>query len=53
MDDGANQLTVAELFPANADTDCGAFGVVEGVTEFDADDEGLCPVPLMALTVKV
>ena len=44
---------MAELFPAKAETDCGAFGVVDGVTEFDADDEGLWPVPFVAFTVKV
>jgi hypothetical protein len=50
---GASQLTVAELLPANAEADCGAFGVVDGVTEFDADEAGLWPVLFVARTVKV
>jgi hypothetical protein len=53
--DGAVQLTVAEAFPAVAETPVGAPGTAGalGVTALDAADSGPVPVALVADTVKV
>ena len=52
---GAVQVTVAEAFPAVADTPVGALGAVLplGVTGADAAEAGPVPTALVAVTVKV
>ena len=52
---GADQLTVADPFPATADTPLGAPGTVGpvGVTAFDAADAGPVPTAFDAATVNV
>jgi hypothetical protein len=50
---GAVNVIVAEPFPAVAETAVGASGTVTGVTEFDAVDDALVPIELVAVTVKV
>ena len=52
---GAVHDTVAEPFPATADTPVGAPGTVGalGVTAFDAADAGPVPIAFVAATVNV
>ena len=53
-EDGAIHDTTARPFPGVADTPVGAPGAVTaGVTEFDASEDGLVPIELVAVTVKV
>ena len=52
---GADHDTVADPFPATADTPDGAPGTVGalGVTAFDGADAGPVPTPFVAATVNV
>jgi hypothetical protein len=55
-DPGAEKLTVASPFPAEADVAVGAPGAVapaEGVTRIDGEDGSLVPTWFVAVTVKV
>ena len=53
LDAGAVQLTVADAFPATADTAVGAPGTVMGTTTFDGVDAALVPAAFVAVTVNV
>jgi hypothetical protein len=53
VDVGALKVTVALEFPAEAVTEVGAPGTVDGVTAFDAVEAGPVPLALIAVTVKV
>jgi hypothetical protein len=50
---GGWKLTIAEPFPATADTDRGAPGTLRGTTAFEGLDGGLVPIAFAAVTVKV
>ena len=50
---GAVHDTIAEAFPAFAETDVGAAGVVTGVTAADGVDLGPLPTTLAAETANV
>ena len=51
--DGADQLTVADAFPATAVGATGAPGTVAGVTGDEATEAAPVPTALVAATVKV
>jgi hypothetical protein len=50
---GADQLTVTCSSPGMPDTEVGAPGIVNGVTEEEAEDAALLPTLLVATAVKV
>jgi hypothetical protein len=50
---GAVQLTLADALPAVAVTLVGAPGTVNGVTLFDAGEDGPVPAAFVAVTVNV
>jgi hypothetical protein len=50
---GAVKLTVAEAFPATADTPVDASGTVAGVADADAVDSTLFPTAFVACAVNV
>ena len=50
---GAVQFTVAEPFPAVADTPVGGPGTPDGVTAFEGADTAPGPLALLATTVNV
>jgi hypothetical protein len=50
---GADQLTIADSFPAVADTPLGVSGTLAGVTAEEADEGGELPRLFTAWTVKV
>jgi hypothetical protein len=53
VDEGADQVTTAEVFPAVTDEILGAPGTEAGVTEADAADAALFPIAAFATTLKV
>ena len=50
---GAAQLTFTEAFSEVTLTPVGLPGTLDGTTEFDGEDVGPVPIPLVALTVNV
>ena len=50
---GAVNETTAPPSKALADTDVGAFGIVDGVTALDAVEANEVPIPFVAVTLNV
>ena len=53
FDDGAFHVTVACVSPAVAETLVGAPGTVAGITALEAEEAGLLPLALVAMTVNM